>query len=139
MSGRATASTMRKKRRTIAGLRGHGIGTGDSFDTNADDITANSNFSLSMVPEDQLSCLDGMVGVGSGSEHIVVAVRVRPLSTAEVAEGKRSCCDVLNGNTVVIKKNADPAAYLRSQKVQGRRYAGEDGGERVTVVCVVFS
>lgn len=85
-----------------------------SFDTINNDVTGSSNFSLRMVPEDQLSCL----GVDStGSDHIVVAVRVRPLSEAEVAEGKRSCCDVLNGNTVVIRKGADPSAYLRSQKV----------------------
>lgn len=112
-----TASAMRKKRRTIAGFRGHAAG-GDSFDgtsINGNNDFSSSNFSLGMVPEDQLSCLEGMVG--TGSEHIVVAVRVRPLSTAELAEGKRSCCDVLNGNTVVIKKSADPAAYLRSQKV----------------------
>lgn len=117
-----TASAMRKKRRTIAGFRGHAAG-GDSFDgtsINGNNDFSSSNFSLGMVPEDQLSCLEGMVG--TGSEHIVVAVRVRPLSTAELAEGKRSCCDVLNGNTVVIKKSADPAAYLRSQKGSMNEY-----------------
>lgn len=86
---------------------------GESFDCH--NTTADTNQSLSMVPEDQLSCLAGEGGVGSN--HIVVAVRVRPLSPAEVAEGKRSCCDVLSRNTLVIRKSADPGAYLRSQKV----------------------
>lgn len=85
---------------------------GDSFDHNTT-ADASSNFSLSMVPENQLGCLGG----DSGSEHIVVAVRVRPLSATEIAEGKRSCCDALTRNTLVIRKGADPGAYLRSQKV----------------------
>lgn len=108
--GNTSTATGRKKRRTIGGFRAHAMG--ESFDHNTTDVTG--NFSLSMVPEDQLSCL----GVeGSGSEHIVVAVRVRPLSDAEMAEGKRSCCDVLTRNTLIIRKGADPGAYLRSQKV----------------------
>lgn len=106
-------TSMRKKRRTIGGFRAHAMG--DSFDHNNTTADASSNFSLSMVPENQLSCLGD-----SGSEHIVVAVRVRPLSATEIAEGKRSCCDVLNRNTLVIRKGADPGAYLRSQKVCGR-------------------
>lgn len=104
-------ASMRKKRRTIGGFRAHAMG--DSFDHNTTADT--SNFSLSMVPENQLSCLGD-----SGSEHIVVAVRVRPLSASEIAEGKRSCCDVLTRNTLVIRKGADPGAYLRSQKVCAR-------------------
>lgn len=103
-------AAMRKKRRTIGGFRAHAMG--ESFD-NTNTMDASANFSLSMVPEDQLSCSGG-----AGSEHIVVAVRVRPLSSAEVAEGKRSCCDVLSSNTLVIRKGADPGAYLRSQKVR---------------------
>ncbi len=108
---------MRKKRRTIGGFRAHAMG--DSFDNVNTTATADaSNFSLSCVPEN-LSCLEGESALaGSGSEHIVVAVRVRPLSAKEVQEGKRSCCDVLTRNTLVIRKGADPGAYLRSQKVR---------------------
>lgn len=109
--GTTSAAVVRKKRRTIGGFRAHAMG--ESFDHSTADMTG--NLSLSMVPEDQLSCL-GMEG--AGSEHIVVAVRVRPLSESEVAEGKRSCCDVLTRNTLVIRKGADPGAYLRSQKVR---------------------
>ena len=105
-------SAMRKKRRTIGGFRAHAMG--DSFD-HSSTADASGNFSLSMVPEDQLSCTGGEAG--AGSEHIVVAVRVRPLSAAELAEGKRSCCEVLTSNTLVIRKGADPGAYLRSQQV----------------------
>lgn len=106
-------ASMRKKRRTIGGFRAHAMG--DSFDHNNTTADASSNFSLSMVPENQLSCLGG--DAAAGSEHIVVGVRVRPLSDTEIAEGKRSCCDVLTRNTLVIRKGADPGAYLRSQKV----------------------
>lgn len=106
-----------KKRRTIGGFRADAMG--DSFDHINTTADASSNFSLSMVPENQLSCLGGDA---AGSEHIVVAVRVRPLSSAEIAEGKRSCCDVLTRNTLVIRKGADPSAYLRSQKVREREH-----------------
>lgn len=118
-AGRGTSSTtavMRKKRRTIGGFRAHAMGESFDHNTTAD---ASGNFSLSMVPEDQLSCLGEETG-SSGRENIVVAVRVRPLSASEVAEGKRSCCDVLTRNTLVIRKGADPGAYLRSQKVRRR-------------------
>lgn len=113
--GSSNLASMRKKRRTIGGFSAHAMG--DSFDhTIAADASA--NYSLSIVPENQLSCLGGESALlGAGREHIVVAVRVRPLSTTEIAEGKRSCCDVLTRNTLVIRKGADPGAYLRSQKV----------------------
>lgn len=115
--GSSNLASMRKKRRTIGGFRAHAMG--DSFDHNSNNITADAsaNYSLSIVPENQLSCLGESALLGPGSEHIVVAVRVRPLSATEIAEGKRSCCDVLTRNTLVIRKGADPGAYLRSQKV----------------------
>lgn len=107
---------MRKKRRTIGGFRAHAMG--DSIDHNNTTADASANYSLSIVPENQLSCLGGESAfLGAGSENIVVAVRVRPLSDTEIGEGKRSCCDVLTRNTLVIRKGADPGAYLRSQKV----------------------
>ena len=46
---------------------------------------------------------------------MVVAVRVRPLSVEEQGRGMKSCCNVLKGNVVAIKKEGDPAGYLRSQ------------------------
>lgn len=114
--GSSNLASMRKKRRTIGGFRAHAMG--DSFDNINTTAADASNFSLSCVPEN-LSCLEGESALGgSGSEHIVVAVRVRPLSAKEVQEGKRSCCDVLTRNTLVIRKGADPGAYLRSQKVR---------------------
>lgn len=107
---------------------------GDSFDHNNNNITADasSNYSLSIVPENQLSCLAGESALlGAGSEHIVVAVRVRPLSATEIAEGKRSCCDVLTRNTLIIRKGADPGAYLRSQKVRVSLISPESNSDAV--------
>lgn len=110
--GRSRAAITRKKRRTIGAFRAHAMG--ESFDCHhSTDVSG--NLSLGMVPEERLEYL-GEEG-GTSSENIVVAVRIRPLSAAEVAEGKRSCCDVLSRNTLVIRKGADPSAYLRSQKV----------------------
>lgn len=114
----SASAMMRKKRRTIGGFRGHAMG--DSFDHST--LEASGNFSLSMVPEDHLSCIED----AGESNNIVVAVRVRPLSEVEMAEGKRSCCEVLNGSTVVIKKGADPSAYLRSQKVRAESVYRKD-------------
>ena len=127
-------ASMRKKRRTIGGFRAHAMG--DSYDHNNTTADASANFSLSMVPENQLSCLGD-----AGSEHIVVAVRVRPLSSNEIAEGKRSCCDVLTRNTLVIRKGADPGAYLRSQKVCAgdAAYATETTLMRSTLYVVLCS
>ena len=104
---------IRKKRRTIGAFRAHAMG--ESFDYHHS-VETSGNLSLGIVPEDKLGCTEGEEE--TGSENIVVAVRVRPLSAAEVAEGKRSCCDVLSSNTLVIRKGADPGAYLRSQKVR---------------------
>ncbi|CAM9706724.1 unnamed protein product [Ectocarpus sp. 4 AP-2014] len=115
--GNTSLASMRKKRRTIGGFRAHAMGDSYDHSTTAD---ASANNSLSMVPENQLSCL---AGGDSGSENIVVAVRVRPLSAIELAEGKRSCCDVLTRNTLIIRKGADPGAYLRSQKGSANEYS----------------
>lgn len=106
---------MRKKRRTIGGFRGQAMG--DSFDHTNE---TSGTFSLGIVPEDHFDNLEEST---CGSSRIVVAVRVRPLSHTEIAEGKRSCCEVVNGNTVTIRKGADPGAYLRSQKVSKWRHA----------------
>ena len=37
------------------------------------------------------------------SPNMVVAVRVRPLSSAEIERGAVSCCNVLNGKIVAIR------------------------------------
>jgi kinesin family protein 18/19 len=47
--------------------------------------------------------------------NMLVAVRVRPLSMQEKDKDIRSCCNVLNGKIVAIKKEGDPSGYLRSQ------------------------
>ncbi|CAM9177760.1 unnamed protein product [Scytosiphon promiscuus] len=120
--GNNSLASMRKKRRTIGGFRAQAMG--ESFDHNNTTADASGNFSLSMVPENQLSCLGGdSAFLGAGSDHIVVAVRVRPLSSTEIAEGKRSCCEVLTRNTLVIRKGADPGAYLRSQQGSVNEYS----------------
>lgn len=118
-AGWNNASAMRKKRRTIGGFRGQAMG--EPYE-NSIETSGISN--LGIVPEDQFSSLDGESVCGAN--HIIVAVRVRPLSDTEIAEGKRSCCDVVNGKTVIIRKGADPGAYLRSQKVSSGRHLSID-------------
>jgi len=49
---------------------------------------------------------------------MLVAVRIRPLSTKELDNGNVSCCTVLNNQVVAIRKEGLAGRYLRSQ--QGR-------------------
>ncbi|CAM9707501.1 unnamed protein product, partial [Choristocarpus tenellus] len=100
----------RKKRRTIGGMRIHALRE------TLDQTEASVNFSLNMVPEDELECTE------RGIDRILVAVRVRPLSATEVSQGKRSCCDVLNSTTMAISKRAATGAYLRSQQGSVNEY-----------------
>ncbi|CAN0252188.1 unnamed protein product, partial [Discosporangium mesarthrocarpum] len=100
------STTARKKRKTITGLRNHAMG-----DSLVDHTDHSMNFTQGNVPENELIC-----PAGKGSDHILVAVRVRPLSTKEVSEGKRSCCDAINSTTVSITKRAATGTYLRSQQ-----------------------
>jgi Kinesin motor domain len=60
--------------------------------------------------------------VPESSNHMRVAVRIRPLSKEELASGKTACCSVVNGNTVVISKGAAHGSYLRSQQGQVNEY-----------------
>jgi hypothetical protein len=53
--------------------------------------------------------------VQGAEPNMIVAVRVRPLSSEEKSKGLKSCCTVLNGKVVAIKKEGDPSGYLRSQ------------------------
>jgi kinesin family protein 18/19 len=53
---------------------------------------------------------------------MVVAVRIRPLSTKELDAGQRSCVSVVNGQTIAIKKSGDPTQHLRSQQQQLNEY-----------------
>lgn len=52
------------------------------------------------------------------SQSMIVAVRIRPLSQREQENGHTSCCNVINGNIVTIRKEGNASMYLRSQ--QGR-------------------
>ena len=56
------------------------------------------------------------------SKGIVVAVRIRPLSKAEIDLGHTACCSVLNGNIVTIKKDSNNGNYLKSQQGSVNEY-----------------
>jgi hypothetical protein len=53
---------------------------------------------------------------------MVVAVRIRPLSSKEIAAGQASCCTAINGNTIAIKKEGNAAMYLKSQQGSVNEY-----------------
>eukprot|EP01040_Poterioochromonas_malhamensis_P002359 gene2359-2506_t len=53
---------------------------------------------------------------GSGS-NVLVAVRVRPLHSAEISGGAKSCIQVFDQRVVAIKKNGDAGQYLKSQQL----------------------
>jgi hypothetical protein len=49
------------------------------------------------------------------AQSIVVAVRVRPLSSKEIGTGQKNCCNASDDTAVSIKKVGDKDAYLKSQ------------------------
>jgi kinesin family protein 18/19 len=53
---------------------------------------------------------------------MVVAVRIRPLSSKEINAGQKSCCTAINGNTIAIKKEGNAAMYLKSQQGSVNEY-----------------
>lgn len=59
----------------------------------------------------------------SVSSGIHVAVRIRPLSQHEISLGRHSCCQVIGDSTVIISKEGDNSAYLKSQVSSIHEYA----------------
>jgi kinesin family protein 18/19 len=57
------------------------------------------------------------------NSKMLVAVRVRPLSSSEKENGLFSCCHVLDNQIVAIKKEACSGGYLKSQKGGLSEYA----------------
>ena len=55
-------------------------------------------------------------------KNMVVAVRVRPLSSKELESGQKSCITTVNGQTIAIKKFGDPSGYLKSQQTAINEY-----------------
>lgn len=56
------------------------------------------------------------------ASNVVVAVRIRPLSSSEIAAGVKSCCQVLGSNIVTIRKEGDASQYLKSQQLTINEY-----------------
>lgn len=56
------------------------------------------------------------------NSNVVVAVRIRPLSTSETSSGQKSCCQAI-GNVVAIKKDGEAGQYLKSQQLSINEYA----------------
>jgi kinesin family protein 18/19 len=52
-----------------------------------------------------------------------VAVRVRPLSSKEIAAGQNVCCHVTSESTISIVKCGDENGYLKSQQTSINEYA----------------
>ena len=49
------------------------------------------------------------------AKAMFVAVRIRPLSESEKASHQSSCCEVIDGRVVAIRKNGSAGEYLKSQ------------------------
>jgi kinesin family protein 18/19 len=54
--------------------------------------------------------------------NVVVAVRIRPLSSTEVSSGVKTCCQVIGDKVVAIRKNGDAMQYLKSQQLSINEY-----------------
>lgn len=61
-------------------------------------------------------------GSSGNLANVVVAVRIRPLSSSEVAAGMKTCCQVIGDNVVAIRKNGDAMQYLKSQQLSINEY-----------------
>lgn len=59
----------------------------------------------------------------SNLANVVVAVRIRPLSSSELASGMKTCCQSVNDKVVAIKKHGDAMQYLKSQQLSINEYA----------------
>ena len=64
---------------------------------------------------------------GDGSEGkekaMVVAVRIRPLSSKEIGNGCKNTCSVIDGNVVTIRRDCRDGGFLKSQATQVNEYA----------------
>ena len=55
-------------------------------------------------------------------KSMIVAVRLRPLSAKEIESGYHSCCNVINDDSIVIRKEGN-GGYLKSDKAIINEYA----------------
>lgn len=58
----------------------------------------------------------------SADKAMVVAVRVRPLSSKEIEGGAKSCCQIINNTVIAIKKEGT-GGYLKSEQAIVNEYA----------------
>ncbi len=54
--------------------------------------------------------------------NVVVAVRIRPLSSSEISSGMKTCCQMVGDSVVAIRKNGDAMQYLKSQQLSINEY-----------------
>jgi hypothetical protein len=71
--------------------------------------------------------------MSSADKHMVVAVRVRPLSSREIETGCTPCCEVINNSIVAIRKRGT-GGYLKSEQESINEYQfdtalGEDSSQ----------
>jgi len=65
----------------------------------------------------------GNFNSNSTTSGIHVAVRIRPLSLHELNSGRHSCCQTIGDSMVIISKEGDNSAYLKSQVSSIHEYA----------------
>ncbi|MCO5592865.1 hypothetical protein L7F22_046869 [Adiantum nelumboides] len=75
-------------------------------------------------PRDDLETVmeEGEQGSYSRGGHIMVYVRMRPLSKAEKDAGARSCVRVVNKQDVYLAEFASETDYLRLKRLKGRHF-----------------
>ena len=79
--------------------------------------------SIGVITRSRAAIPEEPVLIHEEESNMLVAVRVRPLSTVEKEKDYKSCCTVLNGKVVAIKKEGDSVGYLRSQMSSINDYA----------------
>jgi hypothetical protein len=66
---------------------------------------------------------DSVTSAAKTTDGIHVSVRIRPLSGGELTSGIKSCCSATSKQSLVISKEGDTAAYLKSQAASDAEFA----------------
>jgi hypothetical protein len=78
---------------------------------------------MSRLSRSGASECDSVTSSAKTTDGIHVSVRIRPLSGGELTSGIKSCCSATSKQSLVISKEGDTAAYLKSQAASDAEFA----------------
>ena len=81
----------------------------------------------------------GECGEEDAAKAMFVGVRIRPLSEQEKSSNQSSCCEVIDGKVVAIKKSGNASEYLKSQNGSLHEYGFDAAFDEQTTQYEVYS